>query len=186
MKNKIKILLAGCCFLFSTAFATAQTNCDTDVDFLSPESDLTEDFTEINGNTITANIEIASGREVIFGFNSGLLLTAGLHVEQGGILETTECTVGNGNIPELTHTLHVTPNPTTGSALAELKLDAAADLNLILFSPLGKIVKTFAGGRHYAAGLHTFDLQLDDLPNGIYILQITDGIRASSRKIVKQ
>ncbi|MGK0364820.1 MAG: hypothetical protein ACI85O_001880 [Saprospiraceae bacterium] len=188
MKNRIKIFLLACFCLAFSNLITAQNLCDTDADFLTPEADLTESYTELCGNNVTSNIIVNEGQEVVYRNKTSLLLTDGFEVKAGGIMETAYCDVhvSSNNIVQLSQNIHITPNPTSSNAVVEIDLDAAANLQLSLINTFGQVVKKIGGSQQYDIGINTFTIEMSELPAGIYIVQVTDGKRISSRRIVKQ
>ncbi len=190
MKNKIKILGAVLMFFCFSGLIHAQQNlCDTDADFLAPEANLTESYTELCGNNVTSNLTVNEDQEVIYRSRTSLRLTDGFQVKEGGIMQTADCDehiiISNRNI-QLSENMLVTPNPTSGSVQVEIDLDASTNLQLSLINPFGQIVQTFGQAQQYSLGLNTFTLEMGEFPAGIYIIQATDGKRTSSRKVVKQ
>ncbi len=187
MKNSIKIIFAALLCLTFTHLAVAQDLCAIDANY-TVGTDLSNNPTELCGNNTTSDLVIGAGENVVFKSQSSLLLTDGFQVAAGGTLATEDCATCISSLRPLplSAVMRILPNPTTADAVVEIQLDAAANLRLTLFDPFGKVIENFGAAQNFNPGLHTFDLRLNDLPSGIYILQITDGLRISSRKVVKQ
>lgn len=80
----------------------------------------------------------------------------------------------------------VRPNPVSrelGSATISLSLDRSASLRLRVYDPSGRLVRNEDLGRR-EAGPHEVSLPVDDLPMGVYIVEIHTGEKAMMARVV--
>lgn len=76
----------------------------------------------------------------------------------------------------------VYPNPTSGAAYLVLSADKNTTMQVQVFSMLGKVV--YQANTAVSAGLNTFALQLQDVETGIYLVQVSDGFKTNTQKLV--
>ncbi|MEA3477382.1 MAG: T9SS type A sorting domain-containing protein, partial [Bacteroidota bacterium] len=77
--------------------------------------------------------------------------------------------------------LKVYPNPSNHNINVELKLDAKTEIQIYLLNQLGQVVSQVVENR--SEGLHIIPLQTENLPEGLYTLQIftNDGLKSQSK-----
>ncbi|MBS1913890.1 MAG: hypothetical protein JST22_18015 [Bacteroidetes bacterium] len=76
-----------------------------------------------------------------------------------------------------------TPNPVTGSASIGYSLPYDGAVSLTLLDPLGRTIRTLAGGRT-TAGMHMARIDAAGLPGGIYYCRLHAGSRTCARAVV--
>src|SRR5690606_33495127 len=75
------------------------------------------------------------------------------------------------------------PNPTTGKITVRYQLPAKADLQLLVYSAHGVLVKAL--NQTSAQGLFQKDIYLESLPKGMYLIEIRlNGTTRSYQKIL--
>lgn len=79
----------------------------------------------------------------------------------------------------------VTPNPTTTSAILSYKIPEKGIIDIQLYDISGKALKNIAQKREIEPGLNQILIDLNDLPKGLYFLQLFDGIDIKIQKIIK-
>lgn len=85
--------------------------------------------------------------------------------------------------PQVVQTLQVSPNPTTGVAMLDLRLERSAEVRIEVINAIGQTVQT----RHAGAVTNLQEpLQLGSLPNGAYMLRVIIDNEAAMRRIVVQ
>ena len=84
---------------------------------------------------------------------------------------TTQQSVSTGTTLAANTGLHLFPNPTDGAVTLALNSPAGQQAQIRLLDLTGKSVRSF-GVQQLAAGQNTMQLQLNELPTGIYLLQV--------------
>jgi ligand-binding sensor domain-containing protein len=84
------------------------------------------------------------------------------------------------NEPELVRQVQISPNPTKGDLNLTWNLEKTAEMSVILYDVMGRIVLQQAIGKTNAA---TQSLNLSALPQGIYTLKINIGVDAVVKRI---
>jgi Secretion system C-terminal sorting domain len=79
--------------------------------------------------------------------------------------------------------LSVFPNPTSNKTYLDFSLDSDETVSISLFDVLGQIVKQFDYGR-MDQGNHQLELDLADLINGIYSINITTNQDRTTKNIL--
>lgn len=78
----------------------------------------------------------------------------------------------------------VFPNPFNSEITLSFYLDTERKLKIDLYNTLGQQVKSF-NEQNFLAGSNSISLSLENIPPGIYYLQVSDGTAFFSKKIVK-
>ncbi|RYF72138.1 MAG: T9SS type A sorting domain-containing protein [Cytophagaceae bacterium] len=78
------------------------------------------------------------------------------------------------------------PNPVLTTLLIRYLQPGATQVHVDVYSAAGHLEKTGFGLNHLSNGLFTLDLHVGDLPIGLYILQLTDGIRQRSVRFLRR
>ena len=81
--------------------------------------------------------------------------------------------------------LSVFPNPTSGELIADFTLEESADVRFELYDMLGSRL-AIASEENYAAGPHRKQLNVGEVPSGIYQLAIKTNKSVISRKVIVQ
>jgi peroxiredoxin len=76
----------------------------------------------------------------------------------------------------------VYPNPSSDLATVKFVTEAAGDVRIRLYNPLGQEILHLVDGL-YPSGEHETRIQVSDLPAGIYILRMEAGERSWTRKM---
>lgn len=94
-------------------------------------------------------------------------------------------TVNTSSVPDpkVVQALQVSPNPTTGVALLDLRLDRSAEVRIEVINSIGQTVQTQHVGS--VTNLQA-PLQLGNLPDGAYLLRVIIDNEAAIRRIVVQ
>lgn len=75
------------------------------------------------------------------------------------------------------------PNPATGTTLIPVRLSQAGQVQLTLYNALGAPIRSIAN-EYLAPGSYQFELQVEDLPAGLYSYQLYFENQQASRKII--
>lgn len=77
--------------------------------------------------------------------------------------------------------LVISPNPTNGFLQINFDLSRSQELNISVFDPLGKHVKTISQ-KEFSLGQNNISADLTDLTNGLYSLRMSDGRKVQTKK----
>jgi len=77
------------------------------------------------------------------------------------------------------------PNPVNGQTYFTVKLNAAADLSLEVYSLTGQMVNSANYG-YKTAGTHTLTINANDLASGVYFYTVSTGTNKVTRKMIVQ
>lgn len=77
------------------------------------------------------------------------------------------------------------PNPGNSRMLLTFSLERGETMSIRVFDVLGKIRRVLAIHKYFPGGEHSVPLWVDDLPNGIYLLQVRTLDATWTRKFVK-
>ncbi|HMQ50409.1 MAG TPA: redoxin domain-containing protein [Saprospiraceae bacterium] len=86
---------------------------------------------------------------------------------------------------EVLEKMRFMPNPSTGYGTLDIHLQEASSFRLDVLSIEGKVLKTLFEGQ-MGAGTQRLDIDLSDLPNGIYFLRAQDGAKVKMERLVLQ
>lgn len=79
----------------------------------------------------------------------------------------------------------IVPNPVTESAVLNFNLEKSSKIQLDIYDCNGRLIKTVSNKRH-AAGTNSININVADLPAGIYMLRLqTDDYSNTQRLIIK-
>lgn len=96
-----------------------------------------------------------------------------------------ECSVMTNTTTEaINEQITIAPNPTNGAATVTIQNDGVGKLDLQLYFLTGKLVRQINATKN--TGSFTTSVDLHDLPNGIYLLDIRQGEHRTVKRIVKQ
>ncbi len=84
--------------------------------------------------------------------------------------------------PDVILAVTTNPNPFTSRLMLDLSLKDNAELSTKLYDLRGRVVKELPPAA-YSKGTHKLSMETNDLPNGIYILQIRAGSEILTKKI---
>ncbi|MFM9949888.1 MAG: T9SS type A sorting domain-containing protein [Saprospiraceae bacterium] len=87
---------------------------------------------------------------------------------------------------ELPFSMQVYPNPTNDYATLHLTVPEDGEAAAFLMDPRGQVAKQVFPRRYLPAGEHLFDLDMSDLPPGMYLLSVQTGQGKHSMRVVKQ
>ena len=77
------------------------------------------------------------------------------------------------------------PNPTASEITIRYELDRGGKVGVQLFDVNGKLVSTLAeGNRPAGENQTTFNIGQSGVPNGIYLLRVTQDGRSTTRKLM--
>ncbi len=68
--------------------------------------------------------------------------------------------------------LLLSPNPASENVQVQLALNSAADVTIILTTPIGEPLITYYSDTHFHQGLHTFPIRTDRLASGAYVVVV--------------
>jgi hypothetical protein len=91
--------------------------------------------------------------------------------------------LGIDNPAKLKESFVVYPNPATGDAHVDFRLDHANHLDIQLYNSLGQMVQVIGSGE-YQPGLNTLDFNVDGLNKGVYFIKISGKTFSSTQSIV--
>lgn len=80
--------------------------------------------------------------------------------------------------------LSVSPNPLTECAELQFSVERSGTVRLVLFDVLGKMVQTRTVPS--TSGMNTVEMDLQGLPEGAYVVRLTDGRAVGSVRLIKQ
>jgi hypothetical protein len=93
------------------------------------------------------------------------------------------CTAADYYNPDLK--LEVFPNPFSESANIEFGLTVNSSITIALLDVTGKKIKTIADG-NFSEGNHHLNFSADDLPKGIYLVQLKTDLEIHTHKLIIQ
>ena len=100
-------------------------------------------------------------------------------------LEDAVTGVTNPQIQQITDKLYpVSPVPSSESIRFGYTLANSGKVGLNLFTIDGKLKKTIESESYHLPGFHTRDLNISDLPSGVYFLEFTKGKIRQTQKVV--
>ena len=99
-------------------------------------------------------------------------------------IHVTNATIGYGEPLGENVTISVYPNPVSRSQtlMLDFELVNAEDVQIEIYDMMGNLVKTVADG-YYTAGTHLVDVDITDLPAGIYLYKVQAGDASTTKKI---
>jgi hypothetical protein len=101
----------------------------------------------------------------------------------GGVASQAYVLLGNGVSAEPLAGIRVYPNPVAEMVSVEANLERAAKVVITVTNSLGQRVMVVE--QNAAAGFFSRSLNINSLPTGAYMVEITDGARRSVEKIIK-
>lgn len=102
----------------------------------------------------------------------------------GWRLNIVDPTSIEGELPEANFDLSVGyPNPSSGQISLELGLDETKAMSIEVFDVAGRRVAVLHEGVLAAGPGHSFVLNGEDLPGGVYIIRATDGSATVERQV---
>jgi len=120
--------------------------------------------------------EIKNSAAIFFDFNAPVITNTTVH--------TISLPVST-NHPNLDITSNIYPNPITNETIVSYQLEKAETLSISIVDQLGQTCFTLLDNERQAAGNHTLSLRGEDLPSGLYLLQITTAEGQVCKKFVK-
>ncbi|MFA7380165.1 MAG: T9SS type A sorting domain-containing protein [Bacteroidia bacterium] len=122
---------------------------------------------------------------------SGKLLVAGSAFYPDSMMRFTMARYHTGynvSVDELNTIKHVAvyPNPVADICEVEYTLQQAGEVTIGLYNLQGKLLQSEVAGKEQAAGTYHHQLQLAHLPQGIYVLRISDANGQGTIKLVKE
>lgn len=110
--------------------------------------------------------------------NRGGLMYDAIKLETGDVVTSNE-------ISKIVETdCQIIPNPVFDKAKIKFKASDSQDANIHIFDQNGRIVRCFAGLK-CVKGVNTVDLNMSDLPSGIYLLKVSSEQVTYVIKLVK-
>jgi|JI7StandDraft_1071085.scaffolds.fasta_scaffold19001_2 uncharacterized delta-60 repeat protein len=122
---------------------------------------------------------------------SGKLLVAGSTFYPDSMMRFTMARYHTGynvSVDELNtiQQVAVYPNPVADVCEVEYTLQQAGEVTIGLYNLQGKLLQSEVAGKEQAAGTYHHQLQLAHLPQGIYVLRISDANGQATIKLVKE
>ena len=107
-------------------------------------------------------------------------------LDKFAILKTEGSTASVPEVSDIFSEIKVSPNPFSEITTLTWKLSTSADIKIELLDELGRKVKVLKE-KNYGPGEHSFAMngQTLNLPNGIWLIKISDGEKVAVRKVVK-
>ncbi len=90
--------------------------------------------------------------------------------------------VGVKEVPAIANNISVYPNPSSSLTNLNINLKSSATVNVMVVNSVGQTVKSFDFGTANA-GSNTFKLDIANLSNGIYIIQMNIGGEVATRSL---
>lgn len=148
----------------------------------------------------TPDFRLQAGSPALTGANFSSTKLTGLTsvAYKGAFGGTTDWTAGWANFnPQLTDysfplgidkatawtALSLLPNPTTTNATLNFSLEETSTLNVAIFDIFGKFI-TEVSNQEFAKGNHELSFSTENLSNGVYFVNISNGDRNSALKMV--
>ncbi len=91
-------------------------------------------------------------------------------------------TISEHVIPALFDSVASKPNPFSSQVTFNIDLKNSADVSLKLYDLRGRVVKDISS-TPYSKGVHDISMNTNDLPSGIYLLQVMAGSEIITKKI---
>ncbi|HXB12273.1 MAG TPA: T9SS type A sorting domain-containing protein [Bacteroidia bacterium] len=91
-------------------------------------------------------------------------------------------TLGIVEQSELLNTIRVYPNPNNGDATISFELKQDANVKLDIFNSMGQLIRSTNKGNQ-SSGTHLMNLDGQDLPSGMYFINLTAGGHTVSKKV---
>ena len=91
------------------------------------------------------------------------------------------------NTPQAVEQIAAYPNPTADEMTVEFSLENVADMQMTITNTVGQVVKTVTS-QVFAQGLHQIPVAVNDLPNGMYFLNLrstTGGVSVQQFVVAK-
>ena len=124
--------------------------------------------------------------------NDLLMVVDPFNLSQPNFLLQTQSELNTGSIWDNTglkynqkkaFAVTVYPNPVSKNATLTLNLEKPNTVTISVFDMIGHKVATIAQ-KQYVAGLNEIKYDASSLPKGIYFVQVTDGVKNSSVKMI--
>jgi choice-of-anchor B domain-containing protein len=118
-----------------------------------------------------------SGIVVVSDINSGLFVLDPQLPGDNPVAGEDEATAVSGGLSA------AYPNPTTSTTQIDLKLDAAQNVEIVVYDVLGRRVADLFSGSLDAGAARTFSLDTSALPAGLYFIRATGETFAETRQV---
>jgi hypothetical protein len=127
------------------------------------------DFVRVDGDAVEPNVELA------FATDDGSFITEGI------------CRTGDGArfvlLGRRARLERVTPDPARSRTSVEFRIPVDSPVSLSIHDAYGRMVLRSAEAE-FTAGTHRVDLDVSDLPSGVYLLELRTKNDRTSRKLV--
>ncbi len=180
-------------------YTTLGIPCYEDVHLVETFSkNLDNNTTKISAsNNITASNIIESNADVHYQAGNSIRLWPGVHIKEGSefranIDNCDETTYSKINLTKNEEVieykkpsmLKLAPNPTSGNTIATVEIGEKSICSLTLMDNLGNEVVTIFKDKELAPGKYQYDLEANNLSNGIYLCVLRIGSSMHSEKLV--
>lgn len=88
------------------------------------------------------------------------------------------------SINTLNASIHVYPNPVQDVATLSLQLNASENINVTIVDMQGRVVSKPVNSTNFAAGNHTIQLNISELPSGIYSIRVSSANGMVSTQLI--
>jgi hypothetical protein len=92
------------------------------------------------------------------------------------------CVVGIKEVTASLSSSAIYPNPAADKTVVNVSMTNSANVSVQVTNAIGQVVKTMNLGT-VAAGLHSFSMDVNDMPQGFYIVSVTMGSKVVSHKL---
>ncbi|MEL6924342.1 MAG: T9SS type A sorting domain-containing protein, partial [Bacteroidota bacterium] len=82
--------------------------------------------------------------------------------------------------------LRAFPNPTRSELTLQFELPAASELSITVQNLLGQSIQKAGDKQFFARGVHRFPLSLNELPTGVYFIQLRTPEQSATLRVVKK
>jgi subtilisin family serine protease len=107
-----------------------------------------------------------------------------IEVDMSGVGEEEEIDVSVNEVDFVAElSAEITPNPVSEKAVLSYELNKMTNMNIKLYNEIGELVKVIFEGKS-SQGLNQVSFDCTNLVSGVYIIRLTDGKTAITRKIV--
>ncbi len=155
-------------------------------------------FTQVTGYIGANEAVVAPNEEAIFQAGIGVALNPPFTVQSGGDFhaliapcDVSLCNNGNRLVNEtsleetLDAQLKIYPNPTQDRFTFEYDLPTTTNVSIAVYNSVGKLEKVILDNEERNLGRHILEINVSDLPDGIYFVRTRMGFAEYTEKLVK-
>ena len=143
-----------------------------------------------NGSTITHVVEsFTSGEEMVLQ-NDGKVVIVGYSFtppsQQYFVGRYNTGLLSNNDFKDNSLSVIVEPNPARHNTTLRYKLLEDTSISVHLYDIMGRLIRTIISEEYAGPGEHKFDIDVSNLPSGIYFLDLRNGVSTATTKLIKE